>query len=530
MANTKISQLPSWTGSANDLRWFVMNNSGETTTYKFSGYTSPFIVDAGNSIFSTFGTPAVYNPTQCVGSVVIGSEAVAYDDYSTVIGWKAIGNNDIEGRCVALGADAQAQGRFTTALGMSTRVSASNATAVGYNATASADGSVALGHTSTASAQNAVAIGKGVSCAGVSSAVIAGSGNINSGSLSGIFGGLSNTIGANAAFIGGGRFNTVDGSNGDSSYTLGSQYAIAQGVNSGVLGGWGSYVYDDGVDEALGWRRSNIIIASPYCEIGVSSNTGRNFGGIYSSLFSYIRGTAGSGTYVATIIGSSASTINGGVRYSSIIGGDNNLIDNSNNSQILGGSNNTINCETAGNERFNTIINGSGNTIFDAADNQTLQSIINSVNTTLQNGTQRVTAIGLSGRTINDASAGITYVETLKAFSQVVEGFYDNGTMTSGAGPAITINVDNGSKQQVTITGGTNFIYFTGNLTGGRLVLKVINTGTGGINWSDAAPRDWKLPASNPSSQPTHNATDIFVFESFDNASLWLTTHSENLS
>jgi hypothetical protein len=37
-----ISNLPSYTGTAADLRWFVMNNSGETTTYKYSGYSSPF--------------------------------------------------------------------------------------------------------------------------------------------------------------------------------------------------------------------------------------------------------------------------------------------------------------------------------------------------------------------------------------------------------------------------------------------------------------------------------------------------------
>jgi hypothetical protein len=58
MANTKISQLPSYTGTAADLRWFVMNNSGETETFKFSGYTSPFRVGSGsNSIIAYYLTP-----------------------------------------------------------------------------------------------------------------------------------------------------------------------------------------------------------------------------------------------------------------------------------------------------------------------------------------------------------------------------------------------------------------------------------------------------------------------------------------
>ena len=55
MANVKISALPSWTGTAADLRWFVMNNSGQTETFKFSGFTSPFKSgDATNSIIPTY--------------------------------------------------------------------------------------------------------------------------------------------------------------------------------------------------------------------------------------------------------------------------------------------------------------------------------------------------------------------------------------------------------------------------------------------------------------------------------------------
>ena len=64
MANTKISQLPSWTGTAADLRWFVMNNSGENTTYKFSGYTSPYKrtgVNSVNNLYDTFAVGGALN-------------------------------------------------------------------------------------------------------------------------------------------------------------------------------------------------------------------------------------------------------------------------------------------------------------------------------------------------------------------------------------------------------------------------------------------------------------------------------------
>jgi hypothetical protein len=73
MANTKISQLPSYTGTAADLRWFVMNNSGETTTYKYSGYTSPFL--------STGTTNKVIQPVEDKALLQIGS-GNTFNDYS----------------------------------------------------------------------------------------------------------------------------------------------------------------------------------------------------------------------------------------------------------------------------------------------------------------------------------------------------------------------------------------------------------------------------------------------------------------
>ena len=161
MANTKISQLPIYSGTAADLRWFVMNDSGETTTYKFSGYTSPLIGDLGNSIFSIYGVPAVYD-ADCVGSVVIGSETAAYDDYTTLVGWRAIGNNDIEGRCTAVGADAQATSRETAAFGMTTRASGYQSTALGHNASAGGEKSIAVGNRSRADAFRGITLGQDI--------------------------------------------------------------------------------------------------------------------------------------------------------------------------------------------------------------------------------------------------------------------------------------------------------------------------------------------------------------------------------
>ena len=62
MANVKISALPSWTGSPADLRWFVMNNSGETGTFKFSGYTSQVIPATGGDSYVTINVPRTHAP------------------------------------------------------------------------------------------------------------------------------------------------------------------------------------------------------------------------------------------------------------------------------------------------------------------------------------------------------------------------------------------------------------------------------------------------------------------------------------
>jgi hypothetical protein len=199
-----ISNLPSYTGSVADLRWFVMNNSGETTTFKFSGYTSPFIVEnyTQASIFSTFGVPAVYD-SDCVGSTVIGSETAAYDDYTTLFGWKAIGNNDIEGRCSAFGADAQATSRETAAFGMSTRAAGFQSTALGHLASAGGEKGLCVGNRTTTSGFRGVTIGQEISNSSPYGTMINGVSNTlnSSGNHNNMFGGSNNTIGGSYSYI-----------------------------------------------------------------------------------------------------------------------------------------------------------------------------------------------------------------------------------------------------------------------------------------------------------------------------------------
>ena len=264
MANTKISALPSYTGTAADLRWFVMNNSGETETFKYSGYTSPFIVDLGNSIFSTFGTPAVYD-ADCVGSVVIGSETAAYDDYTTLIGWKAIGNNDIEGRCTAVGADAQATSRETAAFGMNTRAVAYASTSLGHSSQSSGERSLAVGNRTSASGFRGITIGQDISQSSPYGTLINGVSNTlnSSGYYNNIFNGTGNSITGTTSGSTMISCNNRAADANDTAYVENLRaFNQAQVKNLKVFGGQAQYGnYDNGsraTNYTIDWNNGNI--------------------------------------------------------------------------------------------------------------------------------------------------------------------------------------------------------------------------------------------------------------------------------
>lgn len=73
MANVKLSQLPVYPGTATDLRWFVMNNSGETTTYKFSGYSSQIIPGNGEASYVSISLSRSYAPDPYM--IVLGNHS-----------------------------------------------------------------------------------------------------------------------------------------------------------------------------------------------------------------------------------------------------------------------------------------------------------------------------------------------------------------------------------------------------------------------------------------------------------------------
>lgn len=196
MANTKISQLPSWSGTAADLRWFVMNDSGETETFKFSGYTGLLIPGTGvDSIISSPGLTPTYGPNPIssgLASIAIGSSnPQATAAFAIAMGWNTRATND-----------------GTISIGASNLSSGAQAMTIGYASTSSGTDSLCLGVESSATNYRAVAIGKYVSAQGSESTSV-GNATSSETNYSSTFGSIQLIRNSQFSSIIGGRNQTI---------------------------------------------------------------------------------------------------------------------------------------------------------------------------------------------------------------------------------------------------------------------------------------------------------------------------------
>ena len=179
MANIKISALTTYTGSAADIRWFVMNNSGNTETTKFSGYTSPLRPATG----SNSAVSANLDPSKSSGNnTLVGGQGITNSNDAASIVWGA------DNTCVNGGETGKAMfGRNNTSNG-----GGSNLTA-GAGNTNNAYYSFCGGEGSSNIANNCVVWGIGNSNEQQRSVVI-GSSHRNTAGYSAILGGYDNDI------------------------------------------------------------------------------------------------------------------------------------------------------------------------------------------------------------------------------------------------------------------------------------------------------------------------------------------------
>ena len=573
MANVKISALPSYTGSAADLRWFVMNNSGETITFKYSGYSSPYkwnnstngVSEVNYTERTEFNTQGGTNTISGTGPhMVIGSGNTVGGDSNFVV----IGYNNTAGYTAGIGKigtfiygqnNYSTNGRWNTIFGWSNNVSGLGSQAFGDNHNVSGTNAAAFGNNNSNIGYAGMAVGNSCAVGGECCNSFGNNNDINAGNYQGIWGGQNNSINSaqNNNSIVGGENNSIGLGVASTTITAAYNNTNIQGSNLGFIAGT-----QDNTLTALGYTfalvgggyntvnnqnasAGNAMYSSYFCNDTTSNSGGASINTFFGAHTSTITGwgklnnitnsysstitnnpSTDVGEWYNKIDSSSGSSINYS-RQSQIFGGVDNTIDQVANAVILGGSGNTINGEFVNVEKYNMIFGGSGNTIFNSSTDQIAQTILNSRNTTLQNGGERITAIGLSGRTINGAAVGTTFVENLYAYRQIVNETKNNGSVDA---TGFYIDLREGQKQSITITGsGVNNIYFTGYTEGGGLKLKVTNTSTGSLNFVDgASPNVWRLPATmNPQ---TANGTDIYVFESFENGNLWLVSHTQNLS
>jgi hypothetical protein len=226
MANTKISQLPSYTGTAADSRWFVMNNSGESTTYKYQGFASPIKYMTG---------------TNRMQNVSDASAKVNGDDQTNIGGF----DNNIQStdpRCYIFG-------------GYSNTITTK---ARGYGSMIIGGGGCTLGGSSDATANYG---GSLFGCNGAEnnayySAIIAA--YAPSGAFSLIKRGADSNNGIAGAFIGGGYGGEISGL-GLQSTILGGYTNRVQQANSSIIGGHNNQILDNGSGYGSAYKNSVIV-------------------------------------------------------------------------------------------------------------------------------------------------------------------------------------------------------------------------------------------------------------------------------
>ena len=285
MANTKISQLPSYTGTAADLRWFVMNNSGETTTFKFSGYTSQYIPGSGQYSIRHYTNTA-----------------------------------------------AHAAGNYTTILGDTSNNSTSDYTFIGggiNNNVESPLGGVVGGNGNTASYKGFVGGGQSNYANGNAVAIIGGESNYcGNNYCGGIFEGIQNKLyGGNDLGFGifGGYVNTI-ASNGGQGITIigGSTNRIRNFDSSGearlnygsILGGFNNFI---GYNPSAGGGDNSGMNAYPSIINGYNNQilggdiaTAPYYRNYYSHISNSKNCIISGGTTGATIIGCVDTIVDGG--------------------------------------------------------------------------------------------------------------------------------------------------------------------------------------------------------------------------
>ncbi len=525
MANVKISALPSWTGTAADLRWFVMNNSGETETYKYSGYSTSITYGAGTDSIKSVNAAGAAG----TNSIAIGKGASATGDDSVSIG-DMLGNTT-GSRSVVIGRHYQVVGDNMTIVGSGAYAVGQNTIAIGSENASYATGTIVVGNGSRATAQHGITIGN--------------NNERNIGEFSTIIG-YNNRI-AEAPNYYGGIYNNIISSN---SWINNSVNGI--GYNT-IIGGYGNYITGTtsgttliGLNNYTSPLKNDTAYVNNFNVIGGSfevgsgntiSSTAKNVGVIGDN--NNIDGAAGSAQlyigngFVSSGFGNYGLHIGNGHYASGTYNfsiGDSSIEQNASYSICVGNSGGAQQHKQWGTDVYNlgvsnqlqgitggfifgknhTISNGGWGGIFAGIGNSISSSgnyntIIGGESNSITGGTN-IAMIGTSGRTADYDET--TYVENLKVYRQIYGGIKDLGTI----GGTINIDCNEGNTQYFTLS-ATSAISFASSTIrdGATYILKIKQPAVGNHTASWSVFIKWPNGVV-PVLSTTPNAEDILTF------------------
>lgn len=235
MSNIKISALPTWTGTSADIRWFVMNNQGQTDTYKFSGYTGLLIPGTGvDSIVSSPALTPTYGPNPVssgLASIAIGSSnTTASANFAVALGWNCRATS---GGAMALGVSNTANADQACVIGYASSAGGTDSFCGGVESNSGGFRAVAIGKYAAATGSESVSIGNAISSEASYGTTIGGIQLIRNSQYSSIIGGRNQVILTNTPYnnIFGASDSNIQTTNGS-----GGLNTIIGGVGNNITG------------------------------------------------------------------------------------------------------------------------------------------------------------------------------------------------------------------------------------------------------------------------------------------------------
>jgi len=496
-----ISSLPVYTGTAADLRWFIMNNSGETTTFKYSGYSSPY---KWNS--STSGVTEVNYTKSTQFNLLGGANTETAGSYSNFI----VGTGNTVGSSTKQYAVFGNNNTATGAGGVGTDIGCFIFGQNNSHASATGSGAMIVGAYNSVSGNWAGAFGVNMSVGGYYSFGGGNNNNISStfgfswgenNNLSGgqhhySFGNNNDITAGNYQGIWGGSDNSINSSQNNNSIVGGSNNSFGTGVASTTI--------------TASYNNSNIQAANLSFIAGTQDNTITSMGYTYALVgggYNTVNATnASAGNAMYSSYFCSDSTIND----NSVIGSSNNWFSGSRNGTMSGyGKHNWItnsysstitnNGSSDVYEWFNKIDSSSGSTITTSKKSQILGGNDNTIS-----GKTNVVMVGTSGRTA-DANY-TTYVENLHTYRTP-----STQVQPIVSGTTFTCNLNDGAKSQFFLT-GTSTINITNVRDGASFIIKTQTDGNYTTTWTASG---YTFVFEGGIKDPGNTTTDLFVFEVF---------------